>query len=225
MIPHDSDIDLVVREVDFARLVAIGNRLTAAEPGAAHIAFDASCSLSGKPWFESGSTVEIPYAGRGCKRVKFSLTEAGWAAVGLNCGPKRFPFDPCLVHLDVFTVSPHPLDPNGSLRVNWSVPGIYDCMDKRFPADCLFPAVPCTFESVPTFAPRDLLAYLTVEYGYLGRDAMYDSSTGLYVKIPPELRTQIPGAAARWADSAGADAESADVNGSADADEDDPDEE
>uniref|UniRef100_A0A1I8FTS2 Ubiquitin-like domain-containing protein n=1 Tax=Macrostomum lignano TaxID=282301 RepID=A0A1I8FTS2_9PLAT len=67
--------------------------------------------------------------------VKFSLTEAGWAAVGLNCGPKRFPFDPCLVHLDVFTVSPHPLDPNGSLRVNWSVPGIYDCMDKRFPAD------------------------------------------------------------------------------------------
>ena len=39
---------------------------------------------------------------------------------------------------------------------------------------------------------NDLKTYLEIEYGYLGRGAMYDCKTQLYVKIPENLFKQLP---------------------------------
>uniref|UniRef100_A0A1I8JR54 Protein kinase domain-containing protein n=1 Tax=Macrostomum lignano TaxID=282301 RepID=A0A1I8JR54_9PLAT len=193
------DIDLVVRMRSTLRdrsCRCYWNPVDGGRAGAAHIAFDASCSLSAVVRVAVRLLRSPTLVGDASGEVQPHRGRIG-AAVGLNCGPKRFAFDPCLVHLwTCFTVSPRGStgsDPNG-LRVKlWSVPGIYDCHGQAIPcADCLLPSC-----ALPPFESGPTLAYLTVGVRYLARDAMYDSSTGLYVKIPPAgaERTQIPGAA------------------------------
>ena len=41
---------------------------------------------------------------------------------------------------------------------------------------------------------NELNAYLEIEYGYLGRGAIYDNVSQLYVKIPENMLQSLPGA-------------------------------
>ena len=101
-------------------------------------------------------------------------------------------FDIGLAHVDVFTLSEHPDDPK-RFCVNWNLPGVYDYKKKAFPKSIFFPIKTYSFEGLEVTGMNDLKAYLEIEYGYLGRGAMYDCKTQLYVKIPNNLLTQLPG--------------------------------
>ena len=77
-----------------------------------------------------------------------------------------------------------------------AVTGIYQGVmilrEKRFPKTCVLPLKTYTFEGLNVQGPSDLETYLKVEYGYLGRDAMFDFASQLYVKIPESVYEELP---------------------------------
>ena len=54
----------------------------------------------------------------------------------------------------------------------------------RFPKTCVLPLKTYNFEGLNVQGSSDLQTFLEVEYGCLGRDAMFDFASQLYVKIP-----------------------------------------
>ncbi|KAL7062809.1 hypothetical protein AAHC03_01671 [Spirometra sp. Aus1] len=78
------------------------------------------------------------------------------------------------------------------LRVNWHFGNGYNSCAKLFERNAFFPLKSMVYEDLPILAPANLEEYLTVEYGYLGRDAMYDRETQRYVKISEAAFRQFP---------------------------------
>ncbi len=100
-------------------------------------------------------------------------------------------FDPTLAHVDVFTFGQHP-DDHSCFCYNWNIPGRYDFRWKRFPKSCVLPLKTYKFEGISVKGPNCLKTFLEVEYGYLGRDAMFDFASQLYVKIPEPVFENLP---------------------------------
>nr|VZI07605.1 unnamed protein product [Spirometra erinaceieuropaei] len=126
---------------------------------------------------------ERSYTGVGAKSAKFTFTEHGLRSVAKKL-PRIRPsqlcelvHDPSGVHVDLFTLSPHPSSPVQHLRVNWHFGNGYNSSAKLFERNAFFPLKSMVYEDLPILAPANLEEYLTVEYGYLGRDAMYDRET------------------------------------------------
>lgn len=163
---------------------------------------DFSNSLGPTDWMHAdshGVVRERLYSGDGSKRAKFKFTHKGLRRAAEKTGGRlksaqveELVNDLGNIHIDLFTLSPHPQSPENHLRVNWHKAGLYDSSSKMFLRKHVFPLQKATFEGVEVLAPADLYGYLTSEYGYLGRDAMYDAKTQCYVKIPPELRDKLP---------------------------------
>ncbi|CAH8527204.1 unnamed protein product [Dicrocoelium dendriticum] len=206
MIEHDTDIDLATLEYDSKGVGSFTKLLYTCENEGilchgvhpdystswieeSKLRLDFASSITGSSWFgRSGDRfTEIPYSGQDCKRIKFFLTECGLRSACDELRLKSSLFhkvlsDPSVLHVDLFTLSDHPLYSGSHLRVNWNIPGVYDCVRKRFPVHCIFPTQSAAFEGVSVKAPADLELYLTIEYGYLGRDAVYDYARQEYIK-------------------------------------------
>ncbi|VDM30663.1 unnamed protein product [Hydatigera taeniaeformis] len=167
----------------------------------ATIEVDFQNSLSSAPWLfvnSEGRVCERSYTGSGSKRAKFYFTSHGLREATERVGRvkssvvQRLNNDVTEIHVDLFTLSPHPDSPQSHLRVNWHKEGLYDSISKKFSYSLFFPLKRVTFEGLDVLAPSNLEGYLTEEYGYLGRDAMYDSTRQRYMKIPEHLRDSLP---------------------------------
>ncbi|XP_022798510.1 uncharacterized protein LOC111336650 [Stylophora pistillata] len=185
IIKHDGDIDLAILETDFSNVVHNIDKFPALKDG--DIFMSEECSLLKRGWFDAEGN-EIPFCGVGGKRLKLFATRKLFRQFGFETDEH---FDIGLAHVDVFTLSEHPDDPK-CFCVNWNVPGAYDYRKKAFPKSIFFPLKTYSFEGLEVTGMNDLKAYLDIEYGYLGRGAMYDLKTQLYVKIPEILLTQLP---------------------------------
>ncbi|CAL8095744.1 unnamed protein product [Calicophoron daubneyi] len=215
MIKHDHDIDLGVLEYDkshvgvFTRLlqtciahgvpfsgVSCNEELIVASSSDIRVQF--ASGITGHKWLRLNSDPKNPiseeaYSGADCKRAKFFFTESGLQKVCELNHKKSATIqailgDPSLVHVDLFTLSPHPDCASSHLRVNWNIPGAYDNVKKPFPISCFLPPKPCVFEGISLLAPANLEEYLTIDYGYLGRDAVYDSKKQVYVMMTEECK-------------------------------------
>ncbi|VDN96831.1 unnamed protein product [Rodentolepis nana] len=153
------------------------------------------------PWFSlntEGKVIEKVFNGVGAKRAKFYFTHHGLQEAAKRIGQVKASVlnevskDLTDIHIDLFTLSPHPDSPDENLRVNWHRGGLYNSLNKMFSTRHFLPLQKVIFEGVEVFAPANLEGYLKEEYGYLGRDAMYDCSTQCYVKIPEEFRESLP---------------------------------
>ena len=185
MIRHDGDVDIAIFETDFSKVLQNLSSFTPIQDGS--ITISDTCPVKGTRWFcEDGN--EIPFSGCGGKRLKFCGTKKLWNEIGIRLDIR---FDPGLAHLDVFTLGQHPDDPD-CFCCNWDIPGRYDFKRKRFPKTCVLPLKSYNFEGVNVLGPSDLETYLKVEYGYLGRDAMFDFASQLYVKIPESVYEELP---------------------------------
>ena len=185
MICHDGDVDIAIFESDFSSLVQNLSSFSSQHDG--YISVLDKCPLYGTSWFnEDGS--EILYSGHGGKRLKFFATRKLWNDFGIR---SDLGFDPSLAHLDVFTFGQHPDDPN-CFCYNWNIPRLYDFHRKRFPKSCVLPLKTYKFEGISVQGPHSLKTFLEVEYGYLGRDAMFDFASQLYVKIPEQVYDSLP---------------------------------
>ncbi|EUB63577.1 hypothetical protein EGR_01659 [Echinococcus granulosus] len=167
----------------------------------ATIQVDFQNSFSSTLWLftnSKGSVCERSYTGSGSKRAKFYFTSRGLREAAQRVGRVKSSVveelnnDLTDIHVDLFTLSPHPDSPQHHLRVNWHKGGVYDSMNKKFSWNLFFPLKKVTFEGLEVLAPSNLKGYLTEEYGYLGRDAMYDSVRQRYIKIPEHLRDALP---------------------------------
>ena len=185
MIPHDGDMDIAIFERDFSSVVQNLSSFTSMEDG--NITVSDTCPEKETSWFDEDGN-EIPYNGCGGKRLKFFGTKKLWDEFGIRHDIR---FDPTLAHLDVFTFGQHPDDTN-CFCYNWNISGSYDFRRKRFPKSCVLPLKTYNFEGVNVTGPSDLEAFLEVEYGYLGRDAMFDFDSQLYVKIPESVYKKLP---------------------------------
>ncbi|KAL5962808.1 hypothetical protein TSMEX_009465 [Taenia solium] len=170
-------------------------------PSDATIQVDFQNSFSSNIWLfmnTEGRVCERPYTGSGSKRAKFYFTSHGLREAAQRVGRVKSSVveelnnDLTDIHVDLFTLSPHPDSPQRHLRVNWHKGGVYDSMNKKFSCNFFFPLKKVTFEGLEVLAPSNLEGYLTEEYGYLGRDAMYDSTQQRYIKIPEYLRDTLP---------------------------------
>ena len=185
MIRHDGDVDIAIFESDFFKVVQNLSSLPAIHSG--YISLSDKCPLNGTSWFDEDGS-EIPYSGCGGKRLKCCATRKLWDKFGIK---RDLLFDSSLAHLDVFTFGQHPDDPN-CFCYNWNIPGKYDFRRKRFPKSCVLPLKTYKFEGVCVQGPNCLETFLEIEYGYLGRDAMFDSDSQLYVKIPESIYQKMP---------------------------------
>ena len=185
MIEHDSDTDVAILETDFGRAVKSKNSFPAIEEG--HVVMPQQNSLYWHDWFDTDGK-EIPFNGNRGKRLKFCATKELFARFGITTGAV---FDEGLVHVDVFTLGQHPDDPN-CFCVNWNIPGHYDYKKKAFPKSIFFPLKKYHFEGLEVSGMNELKAYLEIEYGYLGRGAIYDNVSQLYVKIPENMLQSLP---------------------------------
>ena len=185
MIPHDHDVDIAIFETDFSNVVQNLSSLTSVQDG--NITVSDKCSVNGTSWFDEDGN-EIPFNGFGGKRLKFFATKKLWDEFGVR---HNLRFDPSLAHLDVFTFGEHP-DHSDCFCYNWNIPGSYDSRRKRFPKTCVLPLKNYIFEGLTVQGPSDLKTFLEVEYGYLGRDAMFDFASQLYVKIPKSVYEELP---------------------------------
>ncbi|OON14407.1 Creatinase, partial [Opisthorchis viverrini] len=218
MIERDSDIDLAAIEYDstsrgtFTRLLRAcldnGTEYSGIynandvdfRDSVSPIRLDFSSGTTMKRWLsvdDNGEIKEARYNGSDCKRVKFFFSLQGLEEASRLLGKNKrivrnVSSDPSLVHVDLFTLSIHPDYPNTHFRVNWNIPGVYNCSEKPFPISAILPCRPCTFEGIPLQAPADLKVYLEIEYGYLGRDAIYDSASRMFVPVSPNHRRFIP---------------------------------
>lgn len=170
-------------------------------PSDATIQVDFQNSFSSTFWLfmsPEGRVCERPYTGSGSKRAKFYFTSHGLREAAQKVGQVKSSVVEQLnnnltdIHVDLFTLSPHPDSPQRHLRVNWHKGGVYDSLNKKFSCKFFFPLKKVTFEGLEVLAPSNLEGYLTEEYGYLGRDAMYDSTRQHYIKIPEHLRDTLP---------------------------------
>lgn len=185
MICHDGDVDIAIFESDFSSVVENLSSLTAIQNG--YISLSDKCPVNGTSWFDVDGS-EISYSGCGGKRLKCYATRKLWDKFGIR---RDLLFDPSLAHLDVFTFGQHPDDP-ACFCYNWNIPGRYDFRRKCFPKSCVLPLKTYKFEGVSVQGPNSLETFLEVEYGYLGRDAMFDSVSQLYVKIPASIYKKMP---------------------------------
>ena len=55
-----------------------------------------------------------------------------------------------------------------------------------------FPLKKYSFEGLGVTGMNDLKTYLELEYGYIGRGAIFDQETQLYVKIPENICEKLP---------------------------------
>lgn len=184
MICHDGDVDIAIFESDFSSVVQNISSLPAIHNG--YISLSDKCPFNGTSWFDEDGS-EISYNGCGGKRLKFFATRKLWVEFGVR---GDLLFDSSLAHLDVFTFGQHPDDPT-CFCYNWNICGKYDFRRKRFPKSCVLPLKTYKFEGVCVQGPSCLETFLEVEYGYLGRDAMFDSDSQLYVKIPESIYKQM----------------------------------
>lgn len=185
MICHDGDVDIAIFESDFSSVVQNISSLPAIHNG--YISLSDKCPFNGTSWFDEDGS-EISYNGCGGKRLKFFATRKLLDEFGVR---GDLLFDSSLAHLDVFTFGQHPDDPT-CFCYNWNICGKYDFRRKRFPKSCVLPLKTYKFEGVCVQGPNCLETFLEVEYGYLGRDAMFDSDSQLYVKIPESIYKQMP---------------------------------
>ena len=185
MICHDNDVDIAIFERDFSSVLQNLSSFTSMQDGFIYVSD--KCPLNGTSWFDEGGS-EISYNGCGGKRLKFCATRKLWDQFGIR---SDLLFDPSLAHLDVFTFAPHP-DDHSCFCYNWNIPGSYDYRRKRFPKTCVLPLKTYNFEGICVQGPNCLKTFLEVEYGYLGRDAMFDFSSQLYVKIPQSVYEKLP---------------------------------
>lgn len=185
IIKHDGDIDVAILETDFSNAVRNIDQFTALKDG--DVFMTDECSLRKQRWFDAEGN-EIPFSGVGGKRLKFFATRKLFKQFGFLTDEN---FDIGLAHVDVFTLSEHPDDTN-CFCINWNLPGVYDYRKKAFPKSIFFPLNTYIFEGLEVYGMNDLKAYLEIEYGYVGRGAMYDCKTQLYVKIPENLLNQLP---------------------------------
>lgn len=145
-----------------------------------------------------GKIIEKTFNGDGAKRAKFYFTPYGLQEAVKKVGQVKASVlnelskDLTDIHIDLFTLSPHPDSPNEHLRVNWHRGGLYNSLNKKFSYRHFLPLQKVIFEGVEVFAPSNLEGYLKEEYGYLGRDAMYDRTTQCYVKIPEQFCESLP---------------------------------
>lgn len=185
MIPHDGDVDIVIFESDFSKVLQ--NILSFTSLQENNIDLSETCPVTGTHWFDKDGS-EIPFTGCGGKRLKFFATKKLWDKFGIRPDLR---FDSSMAHLDVFTFGKHPDDPS-CFCYNWNIPGSYDFKRKRFPKTCVLPLKSYNFEGLNVQGPKDLETFLKVEYGYLGRDAMFDFASQLYVKIPDSVYKELP---------------------------------
>ncbi|VDM05127.1 unnamed protein product [Schistocephalus solidus] len=160
-------------------------------------------ALSSEKWLymekaDSCTIGERSYTGEGAKTAKFTFTEHGLRSFAKQL-PRIKPSqlcelvnDPSNIHVDLFTLSPHPSSPVQHLRVNWHFGDGYNACAKLFSRDAFFPLKRMIYEDLPILAPANLETYLTVEYGYLGRDAMYDRESQRYIKISEAVFQKFP---------------------------------
>lgn len=194
MIKHDGDIDIAILESDFSNAVHGIDSFCAFKEG--DVLMSHECSHRKRGWFDADGK-EIPFSGAvGGKRLKFFASRKLFKQFGFQADES---FDLDLAHLDVFTLSQHPDDSN-CYCVNWNFPGSYDYRRKAFPKSIFSPLKTYNFEGVEVYGMNDLRTYLEIEYGYLGRGAMYDCKTQLYVKIPENLFKQLPSEVQRTMD-------------------------
>ena len=219
MIPFDYDIDFAtleysqegngalsqlanfcLREPSVAGLFDVQG-LNYEAPSQAIIQIDFRNPFFSTPWLfmnNEGNFSEKIFTGAGGKRAKFYFTHRGLREAAQKVGRMKLNKSEEIsryiteVHVDLFTLSPHPDSPEDYLRVNWHKSGVYDSLNKKFSAKHFLPLQKVSFEGVQVLAPSNLAGYLTEEYGYLGRDAMYDSSRQCYIKIPEHFRDTLP---------------------------------
>lgn len=153
------------------------------------------------PWLTvdfEGRLVEQPFIEAGAKRAKFYFTPHGLQEAAGKVGHLKpailneLSKDLTVIHIDLFTLSPHPDSPNDYFRVNWHKEGLYNSLNKKFSRQNFLPLQRVIFEEVEVLAPANLEGYLKEEYGYLGRDAIYDSAQQCYIKIPEAFRDSLP---------------------------------
>lgn len=186
IIEHDGDIDVAIMETDFANVVKKIDSCQAFTDG--EIVMEYQNINRGRSWFDADGT-EIPFNGCGAKRIKFFATKK---LLSLQFGiPDDELISRDLVHLDVFTLSQHP-DFSDCFCVNWNIPGHYDYRKKAFPKSIFFPLKKYSFEGLGVTGMNDLKTYLELEYGYIGRGAIFDQETQLYVKIPENICEKLP---------------------------------
>lgn len=185
IIKHDGDIDIAIFETDFSNAVRNIDSFRALKEG--DVSMTNECSLRKQRWFDADGN-EIPFSGAGGKLFKFFATRKLFKQFGLLTDET---FDKGLAHVDVFTLSQHPDDYN-CYCVNWNIPGAYDNRKKAFPKSIFSPLKTYNFEGLEVYGMNDLKTYLEIEYGYIGRGAMYDCKSQLYVQIPENLFIQLP---------------------------------
>ena len=185
MIRHDGDVDIAILECEFSSVLQNLHSFPAMQDG--FIQVSNKCPVNETSWFDEHER-EISYNGNGGKRLKFCASRKLWDRFAIR---KDLLFDPSLAHLDVFTFSRHP-DDHSCFCYNWNIPARYDYRRKRFPKTCILPLKTYNFEGICVKGPNCLKTFLEVEYGYLGRDAMFDFSSQLYVKIPQSVSEKLP---------------------------------
>lgn len=216
MLPHDYDADLAtlehpdeasqgslskLAEFCLSRDIAVsGIEGHIEKPESSNISVNFSNSFDNFQWLNirNGQVLERPFQGNGGKRAKFNFTHKGLRHAVLQSNQLEsneidaLERDLSNIHVDLFTLSSHPDSPEVNFRVNWQKAGVYESLEKPFARRDIFPLKKSVFEGIPILAPANLAGYLNAEYGYLGRDAMYDSSQKKYVQMPHELLERLP---------------------------------
>ncbi|VDN10085.1 unnamed protein product [Dibothriocephalus latus] len=183
MLSHDYDSDLAVLEYQDAKMGSLSKL--------ANFCLSSNIQVSGIEGFDESPVSlrqndDIPKISHGLLSCAESLPRIKPVQL------RELVQDLSNIHVDLFTLSPHPSSPVQHLRVNWHLGNGYNSSAKLFARDAFFPLKSMVYEDLPILAPANLEAYLTVEYGYLGRDAMYDRETQRYVKISDDVFRQLP---------------------------------
>ena len=177
MIPHDHDIDLAISESDFIKVLkSLNERID--------IFTDTTCPFTNNKWINDDCSDQVLYNQAGVKRIKVYFNELYLRKMSERDGKfKKLlnNYDRTKLFVDIFTFQKK-VDTN-FFRVTWNIRGVYDNDKKCFPEDTIFPLKEYKFEGISVLGPNNIENYLSIEYGYLGKDARYDCDTQLYVKL------------------------------------------
>ena len=178
MIPHDNDTDLAIREEHMFKVWQ--NRTLLPEP------YALLTSDTGVEWCdENGAKAFDPTLKKGAKKFvvydtrDYSKFLEPLGQYSSNVA-KIISDDPRQVCTDMFTFRTATDDPN-FIQNNWARAnqGIEDI---RYEVGKIFPCKRYTFEGVECWGPSEPEHYLTKTYGYLGRDACFNTDTKKYIK-------------------------------------------
>lgn len=166
MIPRDYDCDISIMEKDFHKLWL--NREKIPEG----CGLQTKCFYSGIEWCDENGSKPFDPA---CKGTKKFIMYDNRDFTGL------VKYNPFVCEVDIYTYREVEGEPK-FLANNYAA-GDQGIELHRFPKNCIFPLKRYKFEGVECWGPNDMETWLTINYGYLGRDCVFDEETKFFKKI------------------------------------------